>query len=185
MPAPFLFLGRIAMGNDRKLAFVAETNKHRFSISHDGIEKSAFGRADWLGWQFVAEEKEQAGAKRCVGDAWSTTFLEILRYPQAIDPGPLDWRWADTGEQVQLNALQPMLDASRWQQTAIRTAESPDGRERLSFNLYDDGTHRYVLEARVEAFGLVAWEPVSGMLDGLADLTAVEAEAKRKVDWFR
>jgi hypothetical protein len=169
---------------DRK--FVAEATSPeplRLYLSHTGIGASSFGSFEGLGWELVVSKLTPAGHEEVFCDHWEETLLEILRYIDDYSDVPVQWRRENSGELTDLRALQPDYDASRRFNTAVRTSMSPDGAQRLCFNLYDDGRYRFTLEELIREGGLSAWVPRrwSGEHSDLAD---VELEARSAFPWF-
>lgn len=155
----------------------------RLYLSRTGIARSTFGAFDWLGWELVANKLSPAGDESPFKDHWEETLLEILRYPEDYSDRPLHWRWESSGEPADLHALQPALDASKRFETAVKTAPSPDGTERLCFNLYDDGCYRFTLEQRISEGELSAWVPRDWSSEQ-ADLPSAEMAARSAISWF-
>jgi hypothetical protein len=174
-----------ALVTPRERMFVAEVvgpPRLKLRISHTSIEKSSFGRADWLGWEFVACEIDPQGHERPLSDSWETTFLQILRYSSGFSDEPMRWRWQDTGEEADLRSLQPGYDASGYEERAFKVLYGPDRTTRACFNAYDDGACRFMLEREIRAGDLAAWEPVEWGVPQTS-LEAAEADAQEKLGW--
>ena len=165
------------------LADVTSPEPRRLYLSHTGIEASSFGSFDWLGWTLAVSRFSESGEELPFRDHWEESLLEILRYPENYSDHPLEWRSTSSGEPVDLRAQQPIWDASRRFETAIRTQASPDGEQRLCFNLYDDGRYRYTLERLICDGALSAWLP-RGWSGEHSDLESAEIAACRAFEWF-
>jgi hypothetical protein len=169
---------------DRK--FVAEATSPepvRLYLSHTGITASSFGSFEGLGWQLVVNKLSPAGDERPFRDHWEETLLEILRYIDDYSEEPLQWRREISGEIANLFALQPVYDASRRYETAVKTAVNPKGTQRLCFNLFDDGRYRFTLEELIREGDLSAWVPRRWSSEHL-DLAKAEEEAHSAFSWF-
>jgi hypothetical protein len=82
-----------------------------------------------------------------------------------------------------LFALQPVYDESRRFQTATKVELSPDGEQRICFNIYDDGYFRFTHEQLIASAKLQAWVPQSWSSEHPA-LRGAEEEARRGFGWF-
>jgi|CXWL01.1.fsa_nt_gi hypothetical protein len=155
----------------------------RLYLSHTGIGASSFGSFEGLGWQLVVNKLTPAGGEEVFRDHWEETLLEILRYIDDYSDAPLQWRREHSGELTDLRDVQPVYDASKRYETAVRTATSPDGGQRLCFNLFDDGRYRFTLEEQIREGDLSAWVPRrwSSEHPNLAD---AETEARNAFSWF-
>jgi hypothetical protein len=166
--------------------FVAEVSspeRRRLSLAHTGIDRSSYGSLKWLGWEFIIERVTAAGQDLAEWHVWEESMLEILRYPEDYSDGPIIWRSSDTGDEVNLRALQPAFDASMRFANAIKTAASADGNSRLCFNLYDDGHYRFTLEERMREAELEAWVPRDWSSE-FPSLEAAESAARQRFDWI-
>lgn len=166
--------------------FVAETlspRPVRLYLSHTGIAKSSFGSFEGLGWQMIACKLTANGEEEMFRDHWEETLLEILRYEDNYSDKPIQWRRENSGEIADLRAMQPVYDASKRYETAIRTAVAPDGRQRLCFNLFDDGHYRFTLEEQLREETLSAWVPRQWSSEH-PDLANAEKEARTAFAWF-
>lgn len=169
---------------DRK--FVAETlspEPVRLYLSHTGIGASSFGSFQGLGWQMVAYKLTGTGEEQLFRDHCEETLLEILRYEDDYSDTPIQWRRESSGEIADLRAMQPVYDASKRYETAVRTAVAPDGQQRLCFNLFDDGHYRFTLEEQIREGGLSAWVPRQWSSEH-SDLANAEKEARSEFAWF-
>lgn len=169
---------------DRK--FVAETlspEPVRLYLSHTGVGASSFGLFEGLGWQMVAYKLSATGEEQLFRDHWEETLLEILRYEDSYTDTPVQWRWQNSGENTDLRAMQPVYDASKRHETAVRTAVAPNGRHRLCFNLFDDGHYRFTLEEQIRDEALSAWVPRQWSNEH-SDLASAEKEARSAFAWF-
>jgi hypothetical protein len=169
---------------DRK--FVAEASSPepvRLYLSHTGIEASSFGSFEGLGWELVVNKLTPAGEEEVFRDHWEETLLEILRYIDGYSDKPVQWHRENSGELTDLRAVQPVYDASRRYETAVRTAVSPDGGQRLCFNLYDDGRYRFTLEKLIREGELSAWVPRQWSSEH-SELADAEKEARNAFSWF-
>lgn len=166
--------------------FVAEVSspeRRRLSLAHTGVDRSSYGSLEWLGWELVIERVTTAGQKLAEWDAWAETMLEILGYEEVYSDKPVIWRSGDTGEEVNLRALQPTFDASMRFATALKTAVSPNSIERVCFNLYNDGHYRFTLEKRIRDAELQAWVP-KDWSSAHPSLEAAEGAARQRFDWI-
>ena len=149
------------------------------SLAHTGIDRSSYGSLEWLGWEFIIERVTAAGQNLAEWDAWEESMLEILRYPEDYSDEPIIWRSSNTGEEVDLRALQPAFDASMRFANAVKTEVFPDENRRLCFNLYDDGHYRFTLEERIRESELEAWVPRDWSSE-YPSLEAAEAAARQR-----
>jgi hypothetical protein len=169
---------------DRK--FVAETlspERVRLYLSHTGIGASSFGSFESLGWEMVALKLSASGEEQLYRDHWEETLLEILRYGDEYSDTPIQWRSQNSGEIADLRAMQPVYDESKRYETAIRTAVAPGGRQRLCFNLFDDGHYRFTLEEQICEGAHSAWVPRQWSREH-SDLASAEEEARSAFPWF-
>ena len=137
---------------------------------------------DWLGWELVVNKvvDEQA---LTFADHWVETLLEAIGLADSYSDEPLQWRCELSGEAADLIAMQPGFDASRRFQLAYKNVFSPDGKQRLCFNCYDDGTFRVTHEQVIDRDELQAWVPKCWS-DAYPDLHGAEDEARRLFSWF-
>lgn len=169
---------------DRKfVAEVLSSEPVRLHLSHTGIGRSSFGSFEGLGWQMVAYKLTATGEEQLFRDHWEETLLEILRYEGNYSDAPVQWRRENSGEIADLRAMQPAYDASKRYETAIRTAVAADCRQRLCFNLFDDGHYRFTLEEQIREGALAAWVPRQWS-SAHSDLAKAEEEARSAFAWF-
>ncbi|HEX3888509.1 MAG TPA: hypothetical protein VHW05_13515 [Phenylobacterium sp.] len=79
--------------------------RRRFWIYHSGI----VGQPE-QGWCFVYDDHDDEHGWRTGWDTFEVYFYEILRYPPEYAKGPLTWRDEETGETVDLPAMQAQFD---------------------------------------------------------------------------
>jgi len=166
-------------------AFTAEVKlpeKRRLFLTHTRIEKSSFGAADWLGWEFVVSGVEESGETVPIADFWEIMLLSILRYASDYSEEPIEWCSQQTNQIVDLSKVQPNFDRSRYFDRCIKATYSSDGDQRVCFNQYDDGLYRFMREKRIEYQGLVAWEPQEWSKPH-ENIAAAEDEARSLLNW--
>ena len=161
---------------------VASPLPARLHLSHTGIERSSLGALDWLGWELVVN-KLSDGRELIFSDHWVETLLEAIALAGSYSDEPLQWQWERSAEAADLFALQPAYDESRRFQTATKAELSPDGEQRLCFNVYDDGYFRFTHEQLIASDHLQAWVPRSWSGEH-PDLRGAEEEARRGFGWF-
>src|SRR5262245_33212473 len=118
------------LDTDRK--FVAEAispEPVRLYLSHTGVGASSFGSFEGLGWQLVVNKLTLDGGEEVFRDHWEETLLEVLRYIDGYSDAPVQWRRENSGEPTDLRDVQPVYDASKRYETAVRSAVSPDGEQ--------------------------------------------------------
>ena len=168
--------------NPAFVADVASSLPVRLRLSHTGIDRSSLGALDWLGWELVVN-KLSDGQELIFRDYWVETLFEAIALAGSYSDKPLQWRWERSAKAADLFDLQPGYDASRRFQTAIKAEFSPDGEQRLCFNVYDDGCFRFTHEQLIESDQLQAWVPRSWSGEH-PDLCGAEEDARRSFSWF-